>query len=189
VDPRIARTQASLQQALLELARERAFADITVGDIAERAGVNRSSFYQHYADKETLLADALDAIVEEAGMNVQAPVAEDGTPAPAFVGFLEHVAAHADVYRWALGSRGSAVVADRLRARIEDLVRHHIDAAGEAAPFQDIPVEILAAGIAGSGMGALRAWLEREPLAPVGVASGWIWRMLLGPLPLPAAGD
>lgn len=189
MDPRIARTQASLQHALLELAQERPFTDITVGDIAERAGVNRSSFYQHYADKETLLADALDAIVEEVGMHVETPMNDVRTPAPAFVGFLEHVAAHADVYRWALGGHGSAVVADRLRARIESLARHHIDAAGEAAPFTDVPAEIYAAAIAGSGLGAMRAWLEREPLAPPKVAAVWIWRMLIGTVPLPATQD
>ena len=47
MDPRIARTRGSLQEALLELARERELDDISVGDVAERAGVNRSSFYQH----------------------------------------------------------------------------------------------------------------------------------------------
>src|SRR5690606_15118949 len=67
VDPRIARTRRSLQEALFELARERGLDEISVADIAERAGVNRSSFYQHYSDKDTLLADAIDAVVEEAG--------------------------------------------------------------------------------------------------------------------------
>jgi len=185
MDPRIARTQASLQQALLELARERPFGEITVGEIAERAAVNRSSFYQHYADKETLLADALDAIVEEVGMSVSTTAEDLLHPDPAFIDFLDHVAEHADVYRWALGGHGSAVVAERLRQRIEGLVRHHIDAAGKAGRLQDIPVDLVAAGIAGSGIGALRAWLERDPLPPVAIAGSWIWRLLLGPHPLP----
>ncbi len=189
MDPRIERTQASLQQALLDLTRERPLDDITIGEITEHAGVNRSSFYQHYPDKETLLADALDAIVEEAGMSVDSGIERLDAPAPAFVEFLQHVAEHAELYRWAVGTHGSTVVTDRLRARIETLVRHHIDLAGDSAPSQDIPIDIVAAGIAGSGIGALRAWLEREPLAPVGVASGWIWRMLLGSYPLPPAAD
>jgi len=181
MDPRIARTQASLQQALLELAQERPFAEITVGDIAERAGVNRSSFYQHYADKETLLADALDAIVEEVGLSV--PPQLEAHPPAVLVGFLQHVAEHAELYRWAVGGHGSAVVLDRLRVRIEDLVRHHVDAAGKSTPFDGIPVDLVAAGIAGSGLGAIRAWLERDPMDPVDVASEWIWRLLIAPLP------
>ena len=65
MDPRIARTRQSLQAALFELARERGLDEITVADIAERAGVNRSSFYQHYSDKDTLLADAIDAVATD----------------------------------------------------------------------------------------------------------------------------
>ena len=72
MDPRIARTRQSLQQALLALAREESLDAISVADIAARAGVHRSSFYQHYADKETLLADAIDSAVDDAAERSQA---------------------------------------------------------------------------------------------------------------------
>src|SRR5665811_757073 len=49
-DPRIARTRRMLQTALLDLTREQPLDEITVADIADRAEVNRSSFYQHYSD-------------------------------------------------------------------------------------------------------------------------------------------
>ncbi|MET1020260.1 MAG: TetR/AcrR family transcriptional regulator, partial [Microterricola sp.] len=91
MDTRVERTRSSLQQALLELARENSLDDITIGDIAIRAGVNRSSFYQHYSDKETLLADALDAAELEAGARV--PTFNGALPvhAPAdFVAYLAH---------------------------------------------------------------------------------------------------
>lgn len=180
MDPRIARTQASLQQAALELATERDLDGITVGDIAERAGVNRSSFYQHYSDKDTLLADALDAILEAAGASVVGPLNRVDLPPEAFTQFIEHVDAHAELYRWALGPRGSAVVTDRLRLRVEGLVRYHMAIVGADEIHEGIPVEIVAAGVAGSGLGAIRAWLEGEPRAPLAVATGWLWRMLLG---------
>jgi AcrR family transcriptional regulator len=38
----------------IELAAERGFDAITVGDIARRAGVNRATFYRHYQDKYDL---------------------------------------------------------------------------------------------------------------------------------------
>jgi AcrR family transcriptional regulator len=43
-----------LQEALIELAAERGFDAIAVGDIARRAGVNRATFYRHYQDKYDL---------------------------------------------------------------------------------------------------------------------------------------
>jgi len=181
VDPRSVRTQRSLQQAALELAIERDLDEITIGDIAERAGVNRSSFYQHYSDKETLLADALDAMVEEAGASLEGPIEPTEAPPEALVGYLQHVDDHAALYRWALGSHGSAVVAARLQRRVEELVRHHLERAGADSPFEGIPDDVVAAGVAGSALGAVRVWLEREPRADVPTAAGWIWRMLLRP--------
>ena len=55
VDPRVRRTRLLLQQALTELMAEKSFRSITVQDIAERATVNRVTFYAHFADKDALL--------------------------------------------------------------------------------------------------------------------------------------
>lgn len=181
MDPRSLRTQRALQQAALDLATERALDEITIGDIAERAGVNRSSFYQHYSDKETLLADALDAIVEQAGASIEVELAPGVAPPKGLVGYLDHVDAHAALYRWALGSHGSPVVTARLWARVEALVRHHLELAGNDSLFEGIPEDVVAAGIAGSALGVLRVWLEAEPRADVATAAQWIWQMLLRP--------
>ena len=72
VDPRILRTKESLQNSLLELCRTEDFASLSISNIVDAAGVNRSTFYQHYADKETLLADALDAYVTQAQAQLEA---------------------------------------------------------------------------------------------------------------------
>ena len=61
IDPRVRRTRQLLQQSLLELMQEKRFASITVHDIAERASVNRATFYTHFADKY----DLLDSIIRE----------------------------------------------------------------------------------------------------------------------------
>ena len=61
VDPRVKRTRQLLQQAFLELFREKSFASITVQDIAERATVNRATFYAHFEDKYALL----DSMIRE----------------------------------------------------------------------------------------------------------------------------
>jgi len=55
VDPRIRRTRVLLQDALGKLLQEKEFDKISVQDIAEAATVNRATFYDHYADKYSLL--------------------------------------------------------------------------------------------------------------------------------------
>lgn len=183
MDTRVERTRRRLQAALLELAREHPLDDITVGDITERADVHRSSFYQHYADKETLLADALDAAVDAAEAEL-GDLAEFGQPTVgpprALIVYLSEIAANAEVYRRVLGDRGSAVVAARVRSRIDVLVREGVTKAG-GSTYADLPIDVVAAGITGSALGVIGAWLERDPLPPVDLAADWLWRVLLGP--------
>jgi len=61
VDPRVTRTRKLIRDALTSLLVEKSFAAITVQDVAERATINRATFYAHYADKFALV----DALVRE----------------------------------------------------------------------------------------------------------------------------
>ncbi|MCP2330840.1 transcriptional regulator, TetR family [Actinoalloteichus cyanogriseus DSM 43889] len=181
MDPRVARTRASLRHALLELARERPLDEVTVSDITVRAGVNRSSFYQHYADKETLLADALEDALHDVSTQLPEVSVAAGTPRMPveLLTYLEHIASHAALYRRVLGDHGSTLVTARLRNRIELIV---IDAVGTARPaaLVDLPVDVFASGIAGSALGVITAWVARDPLPSPVVAADWLWKVLLG---------
>jgi AcrR family transcriptional regulator len=55
VDPRVKRTLQLLQKAFDDLLEEKGFPNITVNDIADRANVNRATFYLHFEDKYALL--------------------------------------------------------------------------------------------------------------------------------------
>jgi AcrR family transcriptional regulator len=55
VDPRVRRTRQSIEQAFVELIRERGFQAINVQDLTDRAGINRATFYAHFPDKFDLL--------------------------------------------------------------------------------------------------------------------------------------
>jgi AcrR family transcriptional regulator len=180
MDPRIARTRALLQDALLSLARERDLDEIAVADIADRATINRSTFYQHYADKETLLADALDTRARQAGADLSEAGTLELTDAPPLLltRYVEHLDENAALYRRALGEGGSSIAAARLRARINTVVIQGVSEHSDH-PETEMPLEIVAAGITGSLVGVLTAWLEMEPRPSVAEASGWAWRMLV----------
>lgn len=55
VDPRVTRTRRLIGDALTSLLAEKSFESISVQDIAERATVNRATFYAHFTDKFALL--------------------------------------------------------------------------------------------------------------------------------------
>ena len=61
VDPRVRRTRKLISQAFAGLIAEKGFQSITVQDVADRAEVNRATFYDHFEDKY----DLLDSFVRE----------------------------------------------------------------------------------------------------------------------------
>lgn len=67
-------TAARMDEAFLELLEKKDFAYITVKEICEKAGVNRSTFYLHYETVNDLLAESaryfIDRFVEAMPMNV-----------------------------------------------------------------------------------------------------------------------
>ena len=54
-DPRVIRTRKLILEAFASLLNEKDFEAITVQDIAQRATVNRATFYAHFADKYALI--------------------------------------------------------------------------------------------------------------------------------------
>jgi AcrR family transcriptional regulator len=54
-DPRVTRTRGLLEQAFMEVVAEKGFQSVSVQDITDKAGVNRATFYAHFADKYALL--------------------------------------------------------------------------------------------------------------------------------------
>ena len=186
MDARIVRTRRRLQEALFDLARERGIDHVSVSDIAEQAGVNRTTFYQHYSDKETLLADALDAVAAESGASLEGIDQWADEPPAVLVGYLTHVDHHADLYRRVYLEPGYGVVLARLRDHVHDAVHQLAGAAPDRSP--DVPLEVIAAGVAGSVIGVIGAWLQREPREGPEEAAGWVWRIVLGPPPLDGDG-
>lgn len=57
--------QSYLTEALLQLMGTKNFSDISVGEIAERAGVHRATFYRHFSSKDEVLRCALARMLRE----------------------------------------------------------------------------------------------------------------------------
>ncbi len=56
-DRRVVRTKAALTKALFELLGEKEFSKITVTELAQRADVDRKTFYLHYRSVEEILEE------------------------------------------------------------------------------------------------------------------------------------
>lgn len=59
------RTAARMDKAFLELLDKKSFSRITVKEICEKAGVNRSTFYLHYETVDDLLSETVEYLIQE----------------------------------------------------------------------------------------------------------------------------
>lgn len=64
-DLRIIRSKHSIKKAFIELLTEKGYEGITIQDIADKAMINRNTFYLHYQNKPDLLNALMDELIEE----------------------------------------------------------------------------------------------------------------------------
>lgn len=181
-DPRVRRTRARLRAAVLELAAERELGDITIAEVAKRAGVNRATTYLHFPDLDALVADAMEeAVAQVARAAALCPLdaPRDEPPQP-LRDLFDTVAANAVLYRRMLSPHGSARFAAGLRDRLAAELRHSL--AGRARPrrVDDVPVDVHAAYLAGAITGVIAAWTAAQAPAGAGETALATWRLLRG---------
>ena len=174
IDLRVRRTRKLLWEALLAEMSERAFEDITVTDICERAMVHRTTFYKHYQDKYALLEQGMrqmyDELVAEAEHAPPSAFPLDDPP-PYFIRLFEHVAERQQFYRLMLCGEGVA----RFQRLVKDYVAEVVEtrAAGliPANQPRDIPLEMHVQFFSGAVLSLLGWWLENDlPLTPYQMA-------------------
>ena len=156
-DPRARRTRDRLRAALLSLAAERELGDVTMSAVARRAEVNRATVYQHYADLDALVADAMDdAVAHVARCAALCPLdaPRDRAPEP-LVDLFEHVSENAVLYRRMLSDQGSPRFANRLRERLAEELAARFAAGTRPAGFGDVPVRTHSAYLAGALVGVI----------------------------------
>lgn len=61
-DPRVLRTRQFIKEAFRELLQSKGFDSITIYDIAQKATINRATFYAHYEDKYALLEEYTEQV-------------------------------------------------------------------------------------------------------------------------------
>ncbi len=149
-DTRVGRTRNALIRAFNQLFMERGYEDFGIADIAARANVARSTFYQHFDGKDEVLASAASGI-----FRLLADTVRNSEEDPKLAVVLEHFWQVRVQARTVLGNIGNGTVFKTFAALIEARLREQIDEDEPPA----IPLRLVAIQLARGQLAMIHEWL------------------------------
>lgn len=163
-DRRSQKTRLALRHALLSLMHERAWDDIGVKEICERADIGRSTFYTHFASKDALLVGGFEDL--HAFLRRDAASSASTTGAAPRLGFalglMKHGYENRTLFRTLTGRRSGHLVHRRFREAIIEMVEQDLVLAQDDMP-RPAAVRWVAAGL----FDLMAWWLEARSPMPV----------------------
>lgn len=182
LDRRVQRTRQLLQDALMALILEQGYDAITVQGITDRANLGRATFYLHYKDKDELLLQSLQEVLDDLVKQMQ-PFSGGkwrlSSAGPIAVAF-QHAAENADLYRVILNTQSGTAVPERIRGYIAGYARQLIEAHVSETGFTPlVPVDVLANYMAGSLVALITWWLENDMPYPPDEMVGMYRRLVM----------
>jgi AcrR family transcriptional regulator len=166
-DRRVRRTETALARALIELTLERGYDAVTIRDLTAQAKVGYATFFRHYPDKDALLHEVVDVVLEDLLAMLQLPAPREGgqkdgevpaaLPAAEYGTLIfSYVAQHPELTAVLLGTHRSHEVLRRLR---DQGVRSVLEV-NRPRPDATVPAEVAAEHIVTSTIALIRWWLE-----------------------------
>ncbi|WP_053375039.1 TetR/AcrR family transcriptional regulator [Paenibacillus sp. FJAT-27812] len=185
-DPRVLRTRQLLRDAFIELLQEMDFEKISVNRLAERATINRVTFYLHYRDipdmLEKMAEDMIDDIHQVLDNAPPNPNPEEEEYWPMLVNLLDHIAKHAKFYKVILATNRTTIFSDRLLKLLAELVADRIERMesesyiSKANIQKDIAIWYSSSAL----IGTIIAWLRKDiPYTPLFLAKQFSLMRLL----------
>ncbi|NOU69776.1 TetR family transcriptional regulator [Paenibacillus sp. LMG 31461] len=173
LDPRVLRTRLLIRNAFIELLQEHELEKITVNRIAERATINRVTFYLHYQDIPDMVNKLADDMITEIHTILKEAPDPPGFNIQIILNLLEHIAENSNFYKILLASKRIPVFTERLLKLIADFITSRIDKI-EASSNLNVKVKKDIAIWYGSSaiIGTIVFWLRNDlPYTPVFLAA------------------
>jgi AcrR family transcriptional regulator len=157
IDRRVRKTRQQLGNALVTLILEKGYDAITIKDISDRADVAHATFYRHYRDKDELLTQKLEEVVQQIEAFTREPNLENAE------GYLifKHAQENSALYQILLSSQGATYVRKRIKETIATNVLKTCKPLRLARKGL-IPSKIAAHHIAGSMLLLIEWWLDQN---------------------------
>lgn len=151
-DARVERTRRDLFEAFAELVMHQRYECIRVTDIIARAGIARSTFYEHFASKDTILIDSMSGMLA-----VLAHTAVHRNNADDLSLILDHLWDRRAFARIILNAPPYRLITRRLAELIETAWQD-----ADALPASTVPAHLQAIQAAEGLLALIRSWLCGE---------------------------
>ncbi len=164
-DLRIVKSKRDLCNALKELMLTVPFGKITVGDVCEKALINRMTFYRHYKDKYELLNDVLQNVQRSVTERVEKSLPEKASQQELDLVFLilDAVIEECVVQKKFLSvAKNDEMVLTMIATTLEKAVTELLTLINERRPFR-YHLDMLSAAITGATTFLIRHWLMHNP--------------------------
>lgn len=168
----------------MDLASQRPVSQITIGELADRAGVTRATFYNRYSTPLDLLIQVLYADLERGHRLEDERRAQGGYSAPELLRLAtaevgDHVERFMAVYRHALQDPADSGVYEALVRHFSDYVLAFM-AGGEHPGLPGANRQVIAQFMAYGFAGAVKAWLNdpsvtKDDMVDAAVACAPAW--------------
>lgn len=165
-DPRVIRTQQLLLEALMSLAETKPFSKLSVTEITERAGLDRSTFYLHYGGIHALLEDLAAHLFDELRETIYGDAQPGFRQAPEdvekyVVMVFTHLKQHQKFYKSMLGKQGDPYFKELFQGLLSELLFEPI--AGASAERAHNSAAELTLRFYTAGFSGIAAWwLDRD---------------------------
>ena len=150
-------TQRQLTDVLMKLILEKGYEQVTVKDITERAGIDRTTFYLHFSDKLDMLIKSQQQLVDSLVERLN----PDDAPLTGIAMTFEHMAQHVNQYRVLLQLEGSILPSqllhDYIVRTIKPIVEQRLRDAGAGS---SVDVDLTANVMTGALRSTARWWLQ-----------------------------
>lgn len=154
-DARIVKTDLALRRAMLELLESKPLEQITIRDIAAKAGIHYTTFFRHHPTKESLLnsvaADQIERLVE-----LSVPVHDAVNTHAAYVAICAYVSEHRPLWTALLTGGAAGTMREELLRVARTLAQ------GRERRFNTIPVELSVICSVSIIVETLSWWLKQE---------------------------
>ncbi len=156
------RTRQALQQAAIELILEKGYDAVQIQDITDRADLGRGTFYVHYDSKEDILWQTLQEEYDALHREILERYAEEQSPRLEhliWIRMFEKAAEQRPLYRVMIGSRGSALLTERIQTYLVGLAEAGIRD-GQFLPGNTLDPRFVAEYMIGALVRCSSWWLE-----------------------------